>query len=194
MSLLASSLPDVTAQPMLALLAQQTPLTDSGEWIANIFFYIMSAVAILAAIKMVTTSNVVHAALYLLVVLTAVAGTYVILGAEFAAVTQVLVYLGAIMVLLLFGVMLTRAKIGNEDDLDHDQRWIGALVAAGMLAVMSYSIWEAFGSTTLPADQVPQTTQQVADEIFSTYIVPFEALSVLLLAALIGAVVVARRD
>ncbi len=175
------------------LLAQQQ-LTSTGEWIANVFFYLMGAVAILAALKMVTTSNVVHAALYLLVVLTAVAGTFVILGAEFAAVTQVLVYLGAVMVLLLFGVMLTRAKLGNEDDLDHEQRWIGGLVAAGMLAVMSYSIWEAFETDKLPSDQLPQTTQQVSDEIFSTYIVPFEALSVLLLAALIGAVVVARRD
>jgi NADH-quinone oxidoreductase subunit J len=192
-SIFATAFSQLSAQPILALLAQQ-PLTDTGEWIVNIFFYIMAAIAILSALKMVTTANVVHAALYLLVVLTSVAGTYIILGAEFAAVTQVLVYLGAVMVLLLFGVMLTRAKLGNEDDLDHDQRWIGALVAAGMMAVLSYSIWEAFETTTLPDTQLPQTTQQVSDEIFSTYIVPFEALSVLLLAALIGAVVVARRD
>lgn len=178
---------------MMQLLAQEA-LTETEQWVANGFFYVMAVVAVLSGLKMVTTSNVVHAALYLLVVLTAVAGTYIILGAEFAAITQVLVYLGAIMVLLLFGVMLTRAKLGNDDDLDHEQRWIGALVAAGMLAVLSYSIWEAFGTEKLPADQVPQTTQQVSDEIFSTYIVPFEALSVLLLAALIGAVVVARRD
>ena len=176
------------------LLIAQEALTETEQWVANGFFYVMAVVAVLSGLKMVTTQNVVHAALYLLVVLTAVAGTYIILGAEFAAITQVLVYLGAIMVLLLFGVMLTRAKIGNDDDLDHEQRWIGALVAAGMLAVLSYSIWEAFGTEKLPADQVPQTTQQVSDEIFSTYIVPFEALSVLLLAALIGAVVVARRD
>ncbi len=178
----------------LASLVAQQPLTDTGEWIANGFFYVMAAVAIVAALKMVTTANVVHAALYLLVVLSAVAGTYVILGAEFAAVTQILVYLGAVMVLLLFGVMLTRAKLGKEEDLDHDQRWVGALVAAAMMAVMSYSLWEAFDTQTLPIDQTPQTTQQVADQIFSTYIVPFEALSVLLLAALIGAIVVARRD
>ena len=178
----------------LASILAQTELTETGQWVANVFFYLMAAVAILAALRMVTTGNVVHAALYLLVVLSAVAGTYVILGAEFAAVTQVLVYLGAIMVLLLFGVMLTRAKLGTDDDLDHEQRWIGALVAAAMLAVMSYSVIEAFGTDELPLDQTPQTTQQVADEIFSTYIVPFEALSVLLLAALIGAVVVARRD
>lgn len=179
---------------MLAFVLAQTPLTETGQWVANGFFYIMAAVALVSGLKMVTTSNVVHAALYLLVVLTAVAGTYVILGAEFAAVTQVLVYLGAIMVLLLFGVMLTRAKLGAEEDLDHDQKWIAGLVALGMMAVLSFSVLEAFGTTELPADQVPQTTQQVSDEIFSTYIVPFEALSVLLLAALIGAVVVARRD
>ncbi|MGH1493636.1 MAG: NADH-quinone oxidoreductase subunit J family protein [Acidimicrobiales bacterium] len=194
MTPLASFANQVLASPKLAVIAQQTALTDSGEWIANVFFYLMGAVAILAALKMVTTANVVHAALYLLVVLTAVAGTYIILGAEFAAVTQVLVYMGAVMVLLLFGVMLTRAKLGNESDLDHEQRWMGGLVAASMLAVMSYSIWEAFETQKLPREQLPQTTQQVADEIFSTYIVPFEALSVLLLAALIGAVVVARRD
>ncbi|MEL6980823.1 MAG: NADH-quinone oxidoreductase subunit J [Actinomycetota bacterium] len=174
--------------------AESQALTDTGQWIANVFFYVMAGVAVLAALKLVTTANVVHAALYLLVVLSAVAGTYIVLGAEFAAVTQVLVYLGAIMVLLLFGVMLTRAKLGDDDDLDNDQRWIGALVAAAMFAVMGYSVVEAFGDDKLPLEQTPQTTQQVADEIFSTYIVPFEALSVLLLAALIGAVVVARRD
>ena len=176
------------------LLLAQEALTETEQWVANGFFYVMAIVAVLSGLKMVTTQNVVHAALYLLVVLTAVAGTYIILGAEFAAITQVLVYLGAIMVLLLFGVMLTRAKLGNDDDLDHEQRWIGALVSIGMLAVLSFSIWEGFGTNKLPANQVPQTTQQVSDEIFSTYIVPFEALSVLLLAALIGAVVVARRD
>jgi len=182
---------------MLATILAQADgaaLSDTGQWVANAFFYLMAAIAVISALRMVTTSNVVHAALYLLVVLTMVAGTYVVLGAEFAAVTQILVYLGAIMVLLLFGVMLTRARLGDDDDLDHDQRWIGALVAAAMFAVMGYSVIEQFETEKLPADQVPQTTQQVADEIFSTYIVPFEALSVLLLAALIGAVVVARRD
>jgi NADH-quinone oxidoreductase subunit J len=182
---------------VIHLLAQEAStgaLSDTGIWITNIFFYVTAAVAVVAALKLVTTANVVHAALYLLVVLSAVAATYVILGAEFAAATQVLVYLGAIMVLLLFGVMLTRATIGADSDLDHEQRWIGGLVAAGLGAVMVYSLWEGFGSDKLPADMQPQRTQMVSDEIFSTYIVPFEALSVLLLAALIGAVVVARRD
>lgn len=176
----------------LAVLAQELTSTEIG--VINGFFFVIAVVAIVAALRMVTTTNVVHAALYLLVVLSAVAAVYVILGAEFLAITQVLIYLGAIMVLLLFGVMLTRARIGAETDLDNEQRWIGALVAVGMLAVMTFSLWEGFSDEKLPADFAPQRTQEVSDEIFSTYIVPFEALSVLLLAALIGAVVVARRD
>ena len=176
-----------------AVLAQEA-LTNTEIRVINVFFAVLAVIAVIAALRMVTSNNIVHAALYLLVVLSTVAGVYVILGAEFVAATQVLVYLGAIMVLLLFGVMLTRAKIGAETDLDHEQRWIGALVAAGLFAVMAFSLWEGFGSDELPATLAPQRTQAVADEIFSTYIVPFEALSVLLLAALIGAVVVARRD
>lgn len=179
---------------MTLLASTAEALTTTEIAITNTFFALLAGVAIVAALRMVTTNNVVHAALYLLVVLSAVAGVYIVLGAEFVAATQVLVYLGAIMVLLLFGVMLTRAKIGAETDLDHEQRWIGALVAVGMLAVMAFSLWEGFGGDELPTAMEPQRTQQVSDEIFSTYIVPFEALSVLLLAALIGAVVVARRD
>jgi NADH-quinone oxidoreductase subunit J len=177
----------------IALFAQEA-LSSTETGVVNVFFAVISLVAIIAAIRMVTTKNVVHAALYLLVVLASVAAVYIILGAEFVAATQLLVYLGAIMVLLLFGVRLTRARIGVETDLDHEQRWLGALVATALFAVMAFSLWEGFGDEELPETMTPQTTQQVSDEIFSTYIVPFEALSVLLLAALIGAVVVARRD
>ncbi|MEZ5376471.1 MAG: NADH-quinone oxidoreductase subunit J [Acidimicrobiales bacterium] len=176
---------------MIALVA---PLVATTSWAPNIFFWIIAVIATAAALKMVTTDNVVHAALYLLIVLAAVAAVYVILGAEFAAATQVMVYIGAILVLLLFGVMLTRARIGGEDDLNYPQRWIGALVAASLAAVMGYSLWEAFGDDQLPDDRMVQRTSDVADSIFSSYIVPFEAISVLLLAALIGAVVVARKD
>lgn len=178
------------------MFAQETPvpLTDTEQWVINAFFYVIALVTVVAALKMVTTNNVVHAALYLLIVLAAVAAVYIILGAEFAAATQVLVYIGAIMVLLLFGVMLTRAKIGAEDDLNYDQRWVGGLVSVILFAVMGYSLWEGFEDTKLDPAFQPQRTGEVAESIFTQYIVPFEAVSVLLLAALIGAVVVARRD
>ncbi len=179
---------------MTAVTLAAEAMTNTEEWVANGVFYVIALVSIIAAIRMVTTSNVVHAALYLLVVLAAVAAVYILLGAEFAAATQVLVYVGAIMVLLLFGVMLTRARIGADTDLDHEQKWIGGLVAVVLFGVMTYSLVEAWEDIELPADRQPQRTEEVADAIFSDYIVPFEAVSLLLLAALIGAVVVARRD
>ena len=178
----------------MMLLAQELTGTETG--VINGFFFVIAAVAVIAALRMVTSTNVVHAALYLLVVLSAVAGVYVILGAEFVAATQVLIYLGAIMVLLLFGVMLTRAKLGSDEELNYEQRWIGLGVSVLLFVVMAYSIWEQYGSdrSAKLIGYEPQRTADVADSIFSTYIVSFEAVSVLLLAALIGAVVVARRD
>jgi NADH-quinone oxidoreductase subunit J len=173
---------------MAAVLAQEVLIAQ------NIFFGVIALIAIAAALRMVTTTNVFHAALYLMIVLGAVAGVYIILAAEFVAAAQVLVYIGAVVVLVLFGVMLTRARIGDEPDLDYEHRWLGVLVAGLLLAVMSYSLWDRFEDTLLPADREIQRTAEVADSIFATYIVPFEAISVLLLAALIGAIVVARRD
>jgi len=159
----------------------------------NIAFGIIALVIVASALRVVTTNNVVHAALYLVLVLAGVAGLYFILGAEFVGTTQILVYIGAIIVLFLFGIMLTRAPIGGEADLDHDQRWIGGLIAVLLLAVISYTLIDRFEDSELPADTVV-TTAQVSDAIFGTYLVPFEVVSVLLLAALVGAIVVARRD
>ena len=80
----------------------------------NIFFGIMAAIMIWAALRVVTTKNVVHAALWLVVVLAGVAGQFLLLGAEFVGVTQILVYVGAVVVLFLFGIMLTRASMGDR--------------------------------------------------------------------------------
>ena len=159
----------------------------------NIAFGIIALVIVASALRVVTTNNVVHAALYLVLVLAGVAGLYFILGAEFVGTTQILVYIGAIIVLFLFGIMLTRAPIGGEADLDHDQRWIGGVIAVLLLAVISYTLIDRFEDSELPTDTVV-TTAQVSDAIFGTYLVPFEVVSVLLLAALVGAIVVARRD
>ena len=159
----------------------------------NIAFGIIALVIVASALRVVTTNNVVHAALYLVLVLAGVGGLYFILGAEFVGTTQILVYIGAIIVLFLFGIMLTRAPIGGEADLDHDQRWVGGLIAVLLLAVIGYTLIDRFEDSELPTDTVT-TTAQVSDAIFGTYLVPFEVVSVLLLAALVGAIVVARRD
>jgi NADH-quinone oxidoreductase subunit J len=167
----------------------------------NIAFGILAAASVIAALRVVTTKNVVHAALYLVVVLSSIAANFILLAAEFVAVVQVLVYVGAIVVLFLFGVMLTRAKLGHEGDLDGEQRWIGAVVSLSLAAVIGYALVDYFGDDKLPklkqsadALNASRGTSAVGNAIFSTYLVPFEVVSILLLAALVGAIVLARRD
>jgi NADH-quinone oxidoreductase subunit J len=167
----------------------------------DIAFTLLAVVMIGSALRVVTTKNVVHAALYLVVVLAGVAAQYILLAAEFVAITQVLVYIGAIVVLFLFGIMLTRAELGESDDLDNGapQKIVAGVVALLLMGTMGWALWdkwstnriEVIGQTT---GQLGQTTQQVSDSIFGTYLVAFEVASVMLLAALIGAIVLARRD
>jgi len=159
----------------------------------NVFFGILSLVMVVAAFRLVTTKNVVRAALFLAIVLAGAAGQFLLLAAEFVAVVQVLVYIGAIVVLLLFGVMLTRAPIGAEGTLDNDQRWLAALVALFLLGALGAVLSDAFGTQEITFGQVPRTAD-ISDSIFGPYIIPFEVASILLLAALVGAVAIARRD
>ena len=159
----------------------------------NVAFGILAVVMVAAGFRLVTTKNVVRAALYLAVVLAGVAGQFILLAAEFVAWVQVLVYIGAIIVLLLFGVMLTRAPIGREGGLDNDQRWLAGLVGLGLMGALIWVLADAFGDQKIEFGRVQRTTD-VADSLLGPYVVPFEVASVLLLAALVGAVAIARRD
>ena len=159
----------------------------------NVGFGIVAAFMIVFAINVVRSSNVVHAALSLVAVMAGAAAQYLLLAAEFVAVTQVLVYIGAVMILFLFGVMLTRARVGRETDLNNKSWALGIPVALLMLGIMSYVLIKGFGSDHLdPAAQV--STAELSDSIFRPFLLPFEALSFVLLAAVIGAIVLARKD
>ena len=160
----------------------------------NIFFGIIAAIVVVSALRMVTTRNIVHAALYLVAVLAGLGALYILLTAEFVATTQVLVYIGAVMVLFLFGIMLTKAPLGGVMEMTGAQWPIAAVVSLLIGGVTVYSLMARFGSDRLTSDGPIFRTADVSDEVFSTYIVPFEAVSVLLLAALIGAIVLARKD
>ncbi|MEO6124548.1 MAG: NADH-quinone oxidoreductase subunit J [Ilumatobacteraceae bacterium] len=162
----------------------------------NIAFGVIALVMVFGALRVVTANNVVHAALYLVCVLGGAAAQYLLVYAEFVAVTQVLVYVGAVMVLFLFGVMLTRAKIGAESDLNNSNAKIGIPVALLMLIAMSIALINGFGDDKLaaPKDAVRIGTQEVSDNIFGPYLLPFWALSFVLLVAVIGAIVLARKD
>jgi NADH-quinone oxidoreductase subunit J len=163
----------------------------SGQELA---FLVLAVIGGLAGLLVVTSRNVVHAALYLVVALSSVAGVYLLLAAPFVAFVQVIIYVGAIVVLLLFGIMLTRAPVGRRV-LDNTPRArAGALVVgAGVFAMLTVFLADAFGGRRI-ANQAATATSALGDSIFRNYVLPFEAVSVLLLAALIGAIVLARRD
>lgn len=164
---------------------------SAPEWA----FSVMAVVGTLAAIRVVTAKNVVHAALYLVVTLLSVGGVYLLLAAEFVAWVQILIYVGAIVILFLFGLMLTKAPIGR-DTLDNQQRVVALLVALGVLAGLVFLLNGAFDWNDPGAKiAVAHTdTLAVGTSLFRSYVLPFEAISFLLLAALIGAVVLARKD
>jgi NADH-quinone oxidoreductase subunit J len=162
----------------------------------NVAFWILAVAMAGGAIGVVRSRNIVHAALFLVVVLVGAAAQYIVLLAEFVGIVQVLIYIGAITVLFLFGIMLTRAPM-RAQDLDNDQRWPAAVVALFLLGVLIALLVDAFGDRDIRLnDQLLEAsrTGPVADSIFRTYVIPFEVVSMLLLAALVGAVVIARRD
>lgn len=162
----------------------------------HITFGLIALATVFGAVRVVTTNNVVHAALYLVIVLASVGGSFLLLGAEFTGITQVLVYIGAIVVLFLFGIMLTRAPIGAHVQLT-GKTWMASLVVAvAMFGILAYALMDGFGKQHVDERTalVPQTTSAVSESLFHDYLVPFEVASILLLAALIGAIVIARRD
>jgi NADH-quinone oxidoreductase subunit J len=157
-------------------------------------FLVVAVIGSISAVAVVTARNVVHAALYLVVTLSAVGMTFLLLGAEFVGWVQILIYVGAIVILFLFGLMLTKAPIGR-DTLDNQQRWLGSLVGLGIFAGLVLLIQDAFPvQDAVATETFHGTTGVVGDALFRSYVLPFEAVSFLLLAALIGAIVLARKD
>jgi NADH-quinone oxidoreductase subunit J len=160
----------------------------------EVAFLVIAVIGGLGGLLVVTSRNVVHAALYLVVALASVAGIYLLLAAPFVAFVQVIIYVGAIVVLLLFGIMLTRAPVGRRV-LDNSVRArIGALVVGGgMFAMLTVFLVRAFGGERI-VNRAGTATAALGTSIFRNFVLPFEAVSVLLLAALVGAIVLARRD
>jgi NADH-quinone oxidoreductase subunit J len=157
---------------------------------ADLLLLALGAVALGAALRVVGSHHLVRAGLWLVVALGAVAGMYLVLTAELVAWVQVLLYVGAVVVLLLFAAMLTRAPVGGSTDLDRP-RLAGLLVGGGAglgLAVLFATTYR-WTRVALPA---PGTAQRLGEQVFGAWVLPFEVLSILLLAALVGAIVVSR--
>jgi NADH-quinone oxidoreductase subunit J len=159
------------------------------------FFYLLSSLAIVSAILVITRRNPVHSALSLIVTLLSLAGLYLMLYAPFVAGVQIILYAGGIMVLFLFVIMLVNIEKAQREYVFNKQ-WQVGLVAALALGVMFLFVYRK-GSTIFPTNPTappePQNTQQVGMVLFQSYLLPFEIASLLLLVAIVGAVVMAKK-
>jgi NADH-quinone oxidoreductase subunit J len=163
------------------------------SWV-QVIFLLLSLVAVGSALLVVTTKNMVHAALWLVVTLGSVAAVYLILTAEFVAWVQVLIYVGAVVVLLLFALMLTKAPTGPQTDLTVRHAAPAAVVAVLVAALLGATVVAGFRDVRLDLHRAVVGSAEVTGAtIFKTWVLPFEVLSVLLLAALVGAIVLSRR-
>ncbi|TRV71868.1 NADH-quinone oxidoreductase subunit J [Streptomyces sp. 130] len=166
-------------------------LSPTGVEIA---FVLVGIATLGAALVTVTTRQLVHAALWLIVALGGLAVEYLLLTAEFIAWVQVLIYVGSVVVLLLFGLMLTRAPIGRSPDADSENRWPALAVAVASAGALVWVVVDAFRTTWIELDGPAQGSTKVTGSfLFRNWVLPFEALSVLLLAALVGAIVLSRK-
>ena len=172
------------------------------DWIAepaNWAFIMLAIPIVFAGFRVVTSRNVVHATLFLVLALAATAGLFILLSAEFVAWVLVLVYIGAVIVLFLFGIMITRAPIGRETELNHANRVPAALGAIGIFVMTTSLILAASDSIdgfdqALPSIGQPTPTELLGEALIVQYLIPFEAVGFILLAALIGGITLARKD
>ncbi len=160
--------------------------------VADVLLLALGVLAVGSGALVVTSDHLVRSGLYLVVSLGAIAGLYLVLGAELVAWVQILVYVGAVVVLLLFAVMLTRAPIGASKDLNRPVL-PAALIGGGVGLGLTVLFADAFRWVRYP-DPEPGTAERLGEQIFGAWVLPFEVLSVLLLAALVGAIILSRPD
>ncbi len=165
----------------------------------SILFYIFAIIILGGAIMTITRPNVVHSAIWLISTLVGVAGLYLLQGAEFLAGVQIIVYIGGIMVLFLFVIMLVPV---NEEAMTRrfaSQKWIAIICSLAVLMILGVFVVHGISAIDFPARAEPleigsltQNSEEVGFVLFSQYLLPFELASILLLVAVIGAVVMSK--
>ena len=157
----------------------------------QLVFIILSIITLGAALAVVTSKNLFHSALFLILSFVGVAGLYILLEAGFLAVVQIMVYVGAIAILIIFAIMLTRRLMSKELVQSNAQWGISGLVAVLLFAVLGFVLlrvdWPVVGG-----DVSSESISILGQELMGTYAVPFEVASVLLLVALVGSIIIAR--
>lgn len=158
----------------------------------DVVFLLVALVTGAAALLTVTSKNLFHAALFFATTVAGIAGTFLVMRADFLALSQLIVYVGSVAVLFLFGLMLTRAPIGREA-LDGRNRGMAVAVSATLFVVLGSLIVVSFGGQSATEVTGPGVTE-IGIALFANWVLPFEVLSMMLLAALIGSIVLARRE
>ena len=162
----------------------------SGELIA---FIGLALVAILGGVLLITLTKVVHMVIALVFTFLGIAGIYMLLSAEFVAIVQILIYSGAITIVMLFGIMLTKHQ---ENDAPAKGGW-GNFSLLAAIAGFAVAVYLGIYNLNIPVQPTAlheENTKQIGIELFSKYVIPFEVMSVLLLVALVGAIVLAKKD
>lgn len=159
----------------------------------DLLFIAFGGLMLAAALGVVLGRNIIRSGLAMILSFAALAGIYALLGAPLVAAAQVLIYIGAISVLVLFAIMLTQSKSGPASLVFHHQAWAAAL-AAVVLAVLLVAMVAGADWPLAVAERVTVSTGDIARLLFDEFVLPFEVVSVLLLAAVIGGVFLAKRE
>src|SRR5690349_13454355 len=164
-----------------------------------VIFFVLSAFTLAAGVMVVTVKNIIHAALWLIASFFSVASLYLLMDAEFLAIVQVLVYVGAISILILFAIMLTRHVTGEGVRQLYQRWWIALIVAAALFGVLIVPTVLNYEWSTVPPAPAGQPTAisssvEIGTAFMREYLLPFEVASVLLLVALVGAIVIAFEE
>ncbi|MCL4466265.1 MAG: NADH-quinone oxidoreductase subunit J [Chloroflexi bacterium] len=161
--------------------------------LVTLVFYGIAAVTIVAAIGVVSLRNIYRAALCLVLTFLGVAGVYILLNADFVAVMQVLIYAGAVTTMLLFAIMLTRSPGSPRSNAANRQSGLALFAVLVLVVLLVLALGTAVWPQTAPV-AAQSSVDVLAKQLFTTYALPFEIASVLLLAAMVGAIILARED
>jgi NADH-quinone oxidoreductase subunit J len=156
-------------------------------------FYFLAAFTVWAAAVVVFGKNIVRAAVALIFSFCGMAALYVLLDAEFLAAVQVLIYVGGITILLLFAIMLTSGIGAKTAKVVNDQVLLSVVAGIGLLVGLIYASVAGIGPVSGPP-RLPETAPFLGKALLTTYALPFEVVSILLLAAMIGAIILARKE
>ncbi len=163
----------------------------TSQLLTYVAFFVLAGVALIGAFLAVTLRNLVRSALGLILSFMGIAGIYFVLEAEFVAIVQVIIYIGAISVLILFAIMLTRGLMTSTASAENSQ-WVGAAFIALLMFAILFFVAFSTNWPSAPVASISDLMPKLGTELVTTYLLPFEAVSLLLLAALVGAIVIAR--